>query len=290
MISDLWNCCKTGRQKRSIVFPFFWNFAWKEFLGDPTFSSSLNVSPRSAINFTTETKRCRSDFQYCCHWLTWLASSVSILHSDSFHLRLNVIVASLCSIDCSWLLDVLPVTDSISNKEIRTFSIRTHQSTHETINTTLCRRKTKQLLSTISALWFWRRIRFVVHFRDEFLSFLCCRISCFKNNFWFFNQYSRVFSGILDDQRPTYLPPVIALDNSSIVFIDDTSWRSSAVPLVKLGLLSSLRRSTSVTTCYSIFCHLAGSAGLHCHSKIATWMFLDVAATSSSLIFACFVL
>jgi len=60
----------------------FWNFAWKEFLGDPTFSSSLNVSPRSAINFLTEIKRCRSDFQYCWHWLTWLASSVSILHSD----------------------------------------------------------------------------------------------------------------------------------------------------------------------------------------------------------------
>jgi len=32
---------------------------WKKLLGDPTFSSSLNASPRSAINFMTETKRCR---------------------------------------------------------------------------------------------------------------------------------------------------------------------------------------------------------------------------------------
>jgi len=37
------------------------------------------------------------------------------------------------------------------------------------------------------------------------------------------NQYPRIFSGILDDQRPIFLPPVIASDNSSIVFIDDTS-------------------------------------------------------------------
>jgi len=105
MISDLWNCCKTGHQKHRISF--FWNFAWKEFLGDPTFSSSLNVSPRSAINFTTEIKRCRSDFQYCWPWFTWLASFVSILHSDQLHLRLNVIVVFLSSIDCWWLHSVL---------------------------------------------------------------------------------------------------------------------------------------------------------------------------------------
>ena len=50
-----------------------------------------------------------------------------------------------------WLLaspqafkSVLPVTDSFSNQEMRTFSrIRTHQSTVETINTSLWRRKTK---------------------------------------------------------------------------------------------------------------------------------------------------
>ena len=32
-----------------------------------------------------------------------MASSVSILHSDQLHLRLNAIVASICSIDCSFL-------------------------------------------------------------------------------------------------------------------------------------------------------------------------------------------
>ena len=36
----------------------FENFL-ENYLGDPTFSSSQNASPGSAINFTTETKRCR---------------------------------------------------------------------------------------------------------------------------------------------------------------------------------------------------------------------------------------
>jgi len=120
--------------------------------------------------------------------------------------------------------------------------------------------KQSHFLSTTSALWFWRRIRFVVHFRDEFLSFLCCGTSCFTNNFSFFNQYSRIFSGILDDQRPISFPPVIASASSSIVFFDDTSWRSAAAPLVKLNLFSSLRTNKSVTTCSSIFCPLTVSA------------------------------
>jgi len=47
----------------------FFEILLKKFLRDPTFSSSLNVSPRSTIHFTTETKRCRSDFKYCWHWL-----------------------------------------------------------------------------------------------------------------------------------------------------------------------------------------------------------------------------
>jgi len=227
----------------------------------------------------------RSDFQYCWHWLTWPASSVSILHSDELHLWLNVIVTSLCSIDCSWLLSVHPVTDSFSNKKMHTFSIHAHQSTCETVSTSLWRRKTKPASFNDLGLWFWRSIKFVVHFRDEFLSFLCCGTPCLKNNFSFFNQYTRIFSCILDDQRAISLPPVIASDNSSIVFIDDTSWRSSAAaPLVKLGLLSSLCTSKSVTPCSSIFCplyRLCGnvSAGLHCHCKIVTWMFLDLAAT-----------
>jgi len=54
----------------------------KKVSGDPTFARSLNVNPHSAINFTTETKRCRSDFQYFWHWFTWRAFSVSNLYSD----------------------------------------------------------------------------------------------------------------------------------------------------------------------------------------------------------------
>jgi len=51
-----------------------------------------------------------------------------------------------------------------------------------------------------------------------------------------FQQNSCIFSGILDDQRHISLPPVIASAISSIVFFDDTPWRSSATaPLVKLG-------------------------------------------------------
>ena len=111
------------------------------------------------------------------------------------------------------------------------------------------------------------------------------------------NQHSSIFSGLLAGQRaerPTSFPPVIASAISPVVFFDDTSWRSPATALlVKLGLFSSLLRSKSVTTCSSIFCPLYRfrrnvSAAIHCHCKIVTWMFLDLAATSSSLIFASF--
>jgi len=84
---------------------FFENFFEKNVLGSSTFSlSPLNASLPSAMNFMTETKRCRQKrFSIFSHWLTWLTSSIWILPSD-LHLRLNVIVANTCSIDCSWLL------------------------------------------------------------------------------------------------------------------------------------------------------------------------------------------
>jgi len=62
-------------------------------------------------------------------------------------------------------------------------------------------KKQSKLLSTTSPLWFWRRIRLVLHFCDKFLSFLCCGASRFKNVFSsqcqkepvsYFNQYSRI--------------------------------------------------------------------------------------------------
>ena len=74
-------------------------------------------------------------------------SSVSILHSDYLHLRLNVIVSSTFSIECLWLLvsiSVFTVGDFFSNKEIHTFShICANQSASETFNTRLWRRNTK---------------------------------------------------------------------------------------------------------------------------------------------------
>ena len=171
--------------------------------------------------------------------------------------------------------------------------------------------KQSQLLTTTSPLWFWRRIRLLVHFRDKFfvLSFLCCGTSCFKNDFLsqrqkepisYFNQHNRIFSCIFAGQRAQRaisLPPVIASAISSIVFFDDTSWRSSATALlVKLSLFSSWRRSKSVTTCSSIFCPLNRfrrnvSAGLHCFCKIVhlksflTWLQLVPLSSVSLLLF-----
>jgi len=53
---------------------------------------------------------------------------------------------------------VLPVEDSFSNDEMRTYiHIDAHQSTSETLSTRLWRKKQSQLLSATSPLWFWRR-------------------------------------------------------------------------------------------------------------------------------------
>jgi len=197
-------------------------------------------------------------------------------------------VASLCSIDCSWLLSVLSVADSVSNAEMRTFSrIRAHQSTRETINTSLWRRKTKPA--------FFNDVGVLVLAPNKICgACLFCVVEHYVlKRTSFFNQCSRIFSGILDAQRPISLSPVIASDNSSIVFFDDTPWRSSAAaPLVILRLLSLLRRLDLNSTKFDFLSFYRfrrnTSAGLNCHCKIVTWIFLDLAATSSSLIFASF--
>jgi len=89
-------------------------------------------------------------------------------------------------------------------------------------------------------------------------------ITMSKRTCFIFQPMFPLFSGILAGQRAqkqTLLPPLIGSDISSVVFFDDTSWRSSAaVLLVKLCLFSSLRRSKFITTCYSIFCPLTSSA------------------------------
>jgi len=162
-------------------------------------------------------------------------------------------------VDPQVLKSVLPVEDSFIRKCSRlVVSAHSLQVKHST--QVFEWEKQGQLLSTTSPLWFWRRIRIVVHFRDKFLSCLCCGTSYFKINFSskcqkepvsYFNQSSRIYSGILADQRvpkPISLTPVIASDNSSIVFFDNTCWRSSATALlVKLGLFSSLRKSKFAT-------------------------------------------
>jgi len=66
---------------------------------------------------------------------------------------------------------------------MRTFSVSAHISLQVKHLTQVCEgEKQIQLLSTTSPLWFWRRIGLVVHFRDKFLSFLCCGTSCLKND------------------------------------------------------------------------------------------------------------
>jgi len=50
-----------------------------------------------------------------------------------------------------------------------------------------------QLLSTTSSLWFWRRIRFVVHFRDEFLSFCVVEHHVLKINLLFSTNITAFF-------------------------------------------------------------------------------------------------
>jgi len=102
------------------------------------------------------------------------------------------------------LKSVLPVEDFFSKKEMRTFSrIRAHYVVYKgNIYTSLRRRKTKPASVKYFAIVFWRRMRLVVHFRDKFLSFLCCGTSRFKNDFSsqcqkepvsYFNQYSHIF-------------------------------------------------------------------------------------------------
>ena len=67
------------------------------------------------------------------------------------------------------LKSVLPVEDSFSNKEMRTFSRISADISLLVKQTQVCEgEKQNQLVSTTSPLWFWQP-RLVVHFRDESL-------------------------------------------------------------------------------------------------------------------------
>jgi len=117
-------------------------------------------------------------------------------------------VASICSIECSWLLRrssacFLSQIPFLIRKCAH-LVVSVHIGLQVKHLTQACEGESQsQLLTTTSPLWFWRRIRLVVHFHDKFLSFLCCRTSCFKNDFSsqcqrepvsYFNQYSGIFS------------------------------------------------------------------------------------------------
>jgi len=140
---------------------------------------------------------------------------------------------------------------------MRTFSPnRAHQSTVETFNTSLWRRKTKPASVNYFAIVVLATNKTCGTFPWEVSVFSVLWNIMLKKLFWlqcqketvsYFNQSSRIFSGTLTgqrDRRPISLPPVIASAMSSIVFFDDASWCSSATALLALGLFSSLRRST----------------------------------------------
>ena len=118
------------------------------------------------------------------------------------------------SIQCSWLLRrsraCFQSKIPFLIRKCAHLIVSAHISLHVKHLTQVCAgEKQSHLLSSTSPLWFWRRIRLVVHFRDKFLSFLCCETSDLKNGFSsqcqkepvsFFNQYFRIFSGILAGQ------------------------------------------------------------------------------------------
>ena len=99
-------------------------------------------------------------------------------------------MASICCIECSWLLRRSRACFQSQNpfltRKCAHLVVSAHISQQVKHLTQVCEReKQSQRLSATSPLWFWQRIRFVVvvHFRDEFLSFLCFGTSCFRNVF-----------------------------------------------------------------------------------------------------------
>ena len=111
------------------------------------------------------------------------------------------------------LKSVLLVEDSFSNEEMRTCSrIRAHQSTSETFNTSLWKRKTKPTSVSYFAVvvlatnkicscgtFPWRVSVFSVFWNIMFQK--CLFITMSKKPASYFNQYSHIFSGILAGPR-----------------------------------------------------------------------------------------
>jgi len=97
-------------------------------------------------------------------------------------------VTSICFTECSWRLRRLRACFQSKipflSRKCEQLVVSAYISQHVKHLTQACEgEKQSQLLSITSPLWFWRRLKLVIHFCDKFLSFLCCGISCFKNNF-----------------------------------------------------------------------------------------------------------
>ena len=117
----------------------------------------------------------------------------------------------------------------------------------------------------------------VVHFRDEFLSFLCCGTAWFKSNFFIIMLKNKStcfiyqpifshFSGIMAGQSPE-TDTVVSSDSVShliyrvflLFFLKLFCYWYCTAGSTRPILIVTLIYSKSVTTCSSIFCPLTSS-------------------------------
>jgi len=90
-------------------------------------------------------------------------------------------VASICFIEGSWLLRRLRACFQSKipflTRKCAHLVVSAHISPQVKNLTQVCEgEKQSRLLLNISPLCFWRQIKLVVHFREKFLSFLCCEV------------------------------------------------------------------------------------------------------------------
>ena len=151
-------------------------------------------------------------------------------------------MASICFIEGSWLLRRLRACFQSKipflTRKCAHLVVSAHISPQVKNLTQVCEgEKQSQLLSNISPLCFWRQIKLVVHFREKFLSFLCCEVEHHVLKMTFHHNVKKnlfhISTNILaffryigwpegpEVLRPISLPPVIASAISTIVFFDD---------------------------------------------------------------------
>ena len=143
---------------------------------------------------------------------------------------------------------------------MRIFSrIRSHQSIRETINRSLWRRKTKPTFFSDFTVVVLVPNKICGAFPWQVSVFSVLRnTSCFKTTFRFSTNIP-AFVRYIGWPETNIFASSKSVNNSSIVFFCSN---------MSFYFLSSYRFRRNV------------SAGLHCHCKIVTWMFLDLVATS----------